>query len=78
MDEEVILTPWWQMLLPYVLVPTLLALLLWLWFTDRQSVLSQGVYLGGIVVMLQLLVRQVMVTQETRLSNEHLRIFVER
>jgi len=72
-DKTVALAPRWQMLLPYALVPTVLALLLWLWFTDRQSVLSQGVYLGGIMVMVQLLVRQVMVTQETRVANEHLR-----
>ncbi len=71
--NDSVASSWWQILLPYALVPTVLLLMLWLWFTDRQSVLAQGVYFAGLMVMVQILVRQVMVLREVLVTNQHLR-----
>ncbi len=71
--DNSITTPWWQILLPYALVPTVLVLMLWLWFTDRQSALAQGVFLVGLMIMVQILVRQVMVLRDVLVINQRLR-----
>lgn len=71
--EEAVASSWWRTLLPYTLVPTVLLLMLWLRFTDRQSVLAQGVFLTGLMVMVQILVRQVMVLREVLMINQRLR-----
>ena len=71
--DDAVASPWWQILLPYTLVPTVLLLMLWLWFTDRQSTLAQGVFLAGLMIMVQILVRQVMVLREVLVTNRHLR-----
>jgi signal transduction histidine kinase len=71
--DDAVASPWWQILLPYTLVPTVLLLMLWLWFTDRQSMLAQGVFLAGLMIMVQILVRQVMFLREVLVTNRHLR-----
>lgn len=63
---------WLRILLPYSLVPTVLVLMLRLWFTERESVLAQGVYLAGLIVMVQILARQVMVLREVLVTNQRL------
>ncbi len=61
--------PLWQMLLPYVFVPAVIVLMITIWYTVRQGVLAEGVYLGGMILIVQVILRQVLVLCETYFNN---------
>ena len=61
-------------LLPYALIPAVIALIVFIWRSGSNGVLEQGVYYGGIVLIGLLLLRQFFVLRETTYYNERLRI----
>jgi signal transduction histidine kinase len=60
--------------LPYLLIPAVFALSVLTWRTGGNGVLIQGVYLGGLVLIGLLLVRQYFAIRETTFYNKALRI----
>ncbi len=58
--------PLWRLLLPYGLVPTLAALLIYTRQAPVDARLGQGVYVGGGVLVALLLLRQVLAVREAR------------
>lgn len=54
----------WRTLLPYVLVPAVLALAIYTWLYDGDAALKIGVYVGGAVLIGLVLLRQIVVIRE--------------
>jgi diguanylate cyclase len=54
----------WQTLLPYVFIPILSLLLLYVWWTPGNTTLETGVYVGAILLVGLVLVRQIVAIQE--------------
>ncbi len=61
-------------LLPYALIPAVIALSVIIWRSGGNGALEQGVYLGGIALIGLLLLRQFFVIRETTFYNKQLRI----
>jgi signal transduction histidine kinase len=61
-------------LLPYALIPAVIALSVFIWRSDSNGTLEQGVYFGAIVLIGLLLLRQFFVIRETTFYNKQLRI----
>jgi signal transduction histidine kinase len=61
-------------LLPYALIPAVIALSVFIWRSGGNGTLVQGVYFGGIVLIGLLLLRQFFVLRETTFYNEQLRV----
>jgi signal transduction histidine kinase len=61
-------------LLPYALIPAVIALSVFIWRSGGNGTLDQGVYFGGIVLIGLLLLRQFFVLRETTFYNEQLRV----
>ena len=61
-------------LLPYTLIPAVIALSVFIWRSGDNGTLEQGVYFGGIVLIGLLLLRQFFVLRETTFYNEQLRV----
>jgi signal transduction histidine kinase len=61
-------------LLPYALIPAVIALSIIIWRSGGNGVLEQGVYLGGIALIGLLLLRQFFVIRETTFYNKQLRV----
>jgi signal transduction histidine kinase len=61
-------------LLPYALIPAVIALSVFIWRSGGNGVLEQGVYLGGIVLVGLLLLRQFFAIRETTYYNKQLRV----
>jgi diguanylate cyclase (GGDEF)-like protein len=55
----------WRSLLPYALVPAVAALLIYTVHTERSGPLEHGVYIGGIVLVVLVLLRQIFAIHET-------------
>ena len=62
----------WQSLLPSAFVPAVLLFMIFIWFTSGTSSLALGVYLTGIALVIQLVLRQILVMYETFLSHRAL------
>jgi signal transduction histidine kinase len=61
-------------LLPYALIPAVIALSVFIWRSGSNGTLEQGVYFGGIVLIGLLLLRQFFVLRETTFYNAQLRV----
>jgi signal transduction histidine kinase len=61
-------------LLPYALIPAVIALSVFIWRSGGNGALEQGVYLGGILLIGLLLLRQFFVIRETVFYNKQLRV----
>jgi signal transduction histidine kinase len=61
-------------LLPYALIPAVIALSVIIWRSGGNGALVQGVYLGGIALIGLLLLRQFFVIRETTFYNKQLRV----
>ena len=61
-------------LLPYALIPAVIALSIFIWRSGGNGTLEQGVYFGGIILVGLLLLRQYFVLRETTFYNEQLRV----
>ena len=61
-------------LLPYALIPAVIALIVFLWRSGGNGTLEQGVYFGGFILVGLLLLRQFFVLRETTFYNEQLRV----
>ena len=61
-------------LLPYALIPAVIALSVFIWRSGGNGTLEQGVYFGGIVLIGLLLLRQFFVLRETTFYNKQLRV----
>ncbi|MGZ6366112.1 MAG: histidine kinase dimerization/phospho-acceptor domain-containing protein [Ktedonobacteraceae bacterium] len=59
-------------LLPYALIPAVIALSIFIWRSGGNGTLEQGVYFGGIILVGLLLLRQYFVLRETTFYNEQL------
>ncbi len=62
----------WLSLLPYILIPAVFALMVYVWRTGTASVLEQGVYLGGAVLIALIVLRQFFVIRQTLEFNKKL------
>ncbi len=63
-------SPFLQVLLPAVFIPAVIFLLLFTWSRGVNIVLAQGVYIGSIVLIVQLVVRQALSMRETLLYSK--------
>src|SRR5712692_8550135 len=61
-------------LLPYALIPAVIALSAYIWRSGGNGTLDHGVYLGGIALIGLLLLRQFFVIRETTFYNKQLRV----
>jgi len=61
-------------LLPYALIPAVIALIVFLWHSGGNGTLEQGVYFGGFILVGLLLLRQFFVLRETTFYNQQLRV----
>ena len=61
-------------LLPYALIPAVIALSVFIWRSGGNGTLEQGVYFGGIILVGLLLLRQYFVLRETTFYNEQLHV----
>ncbi len=62
----------WQSLLPSACVPAVLLFMVIIWSTGGTGLLAIGVYLAGITLIIQLVLRQILVMYETFISNQAL------
>ncbi|MBA2678700.1 MAG: GGDEF domain-containing protein, partial [Ktedonobacteraceae bacterium] len=62
----------WRALVPYLLVPVVLLLGIYVWYVGGNDLLARGTYLGGAVLLALVLVRQVLAVRETHRLNRHL------
>ena len=62
----------WQSLLPYILIPAVFALMVYVWQLGTSSVLDQGVYLGGAALIGLVVLRQFFVIRQTLEFNKKL------
>ena len=59
----------WLALVPYILVPAVLLLGVYVWHAGGNDILARGTYLGGAVLLGLVLVRQVLAVRETHRLN---------
>ena len=62
----------WQALRPYILIPAVILLIAYVWWTGANSALEQGVYWGGAVLVVIILLRQLFAIRETFFYNRKL------
>lgn len=62
----------WHSLLPYILIPAVLVLMVYVWQLGSGSVLEQGVYFGGAVLIGLVVLRQFFVIRQTLTINKQL------
>ncbi len=62
----------WNSLLPYVLIPAVIALTVYTWRTDTNQALANGVYVGGFALLGMVLLRQFFAIRETIFYNKEL------
>jgi signal transduction histidine kinase len=62
----------WHSLLPYILIPAVFVLMVYVWQTGTGSVLEQGVYFGGAVLIALVVLRQFFVIRQTLEFNKKL------
>lgn len=62
----------WRSLLPYLFVFVVLALVVYIWHVGDQSSLAEGVYVGAFLLTTLVVIRQVLVIQETISTNRQL------
>ncbi len=62
----------WRTLVPYLFVPAVLLLMNYIWHTKSNHVLVMGVYIGSVALIMQVLLRQIFITQEAYFYNREL------
>jgi signal transduction histidine kinase len=62
----------WSSLLPYALIPAVIALTVYTWRTDIDQTLANGVYVGGFSLLGMVLLRQFFAIRETIFYNKEL------
>jgi signal transduction histidine kinase len=62
----------WLALLPYILIPAIFALMVYVWRLGTGSVLDEGVYFGGAVLIGLVVLRQFFVIRQTHEFNKKL------
>ncbi len=62
----------WYSLLPYILIPAVFALMFYAWQFGTNTVLDQGVYFGGAVLIGLVVLRQFFVIRQTLETNKQL------
>jgi signal transduction histidine kinase len=62
----------WNSLLPYALIPAVIALTVYIWRTDTDQTLANGVYVGGFSLLGMVLLRQFFAIRETIFYNKEL------
>lgn len=62
----------WYSLLPYILIPAVFALMFYVWQFGTGTVLDQGVYIGGAVLIGLVVLRQFFVIRQTLEMNRQL------
>ena len=62
----------WRMLLPYAFIPAAILLTLYVWHTGVNSALEEGVYGGGLVLIVIVLLRQLFAIRQTIFYNKAL------
>jgi signal transduction histidine kinase len=62
----------WNSLLPYVLIPAVIALTVYTWRTNANQTLANGVYVGGFSLLGMILLRQFFAIRETIFYNKEL------
>jgi signal transduction histidine kinase len=63
---------WSSLLLPYALIPAVIALTVYTWRMDTNQTLANGVYLGGFSLLGMVLLRQFFAIRETIFYNKEL------
>ncbi len=63
----------WRALLPYAVIPAVAALAVYVWHTRGTALLDDGVYLGGVILVVLVLARQVVAIREVVAANRALR-----
>src|SRR5579859_2804487 len=69
-DASADLPPLWHALLPAALVPAVIVLVAYVWLVGHNDPLTQGVYLGGAILLAQVVLRQVFSLREVHLSTQ--------
>jgi signal transduction histidine kinase len=64
----------WRSLLPYLFVPAVVLLLVYVQYLGKNTVLEEGVRLGTTLLMILLLIRQAFAIRETIIQNNTLRM----
>jgi signal transduction histidine kinase len=62
----------WNSLLPYALIPAVIALIIYTWRTGTDQTLANGVYVGGFALLGLVLLRQFFAIRETIFYNKEL------
>ena len=62
----------WYALLPYILIPAVVVLMVYIWQLGRNSALEQGVYFGGVALIALVVLRQFFVIRQTLYFNKQL------
>jgi signal transduction histidine kinase len=73
-DRSLDLPPLWYTLLPSALVPAVIVLVTYVWLVGHNDTLAQGVYLGGAMLLGQVVLRQVFSLRETHFYTRKLRL----
>jgi signal transduction histidine kinase len=68
------LPPLWYALLPSAFVPAVIALVTYVWLVGHSDPLAQGIYLGGAMLLAQVVLRQVVSLRETHFYTRKLRL----
>jgi signal transduction histidine kinase len=66
------LLPLWHALLPSALVPAVIVLVTYVWLVGHNDPLTQGVYLGGAILLGQVVLQQVLSLRETHFYTRNL------
>lgn len=62
----------WYSLLPYILIPAVFVLMVYVWQLGRNNALEQGVYFGGAALIALVVLRQFFVIRQTLYFNKQL------
>ncbi|HVB74412.1 MAG TPA: HAMP domain-containing sensor histidine kinase [Ktedonobacteraceae bacterium] len=62
----------WFSILPYVLIPAVFGLMVYVWQSGKSSTLEEGVYFGGAVLIGLVVLRQYFVIRQTHFFNRQL------
>ena len=72
LEDAIPISADWHILRPYILIPAVIVLICYVWRTGANSALEQGVYWGGAVLIVFILLRQLLAIRETIYFNRKL------
>ncbi len=73
-NTQIDIPPLWRALLPSAFVPAVIVLVTYVWLVGRNGSLAQGVYLGGAMLLGQVVLRQVFSLREIHFYTQKLRL----